>query len=287
MRAVLARLKLAHKLLICGVVFFLPIAVLLYYTVSGFQHQIEFTRREMAGVRALQSLSKLAILLSGRQMDSIAAGVDSLFADVRRAESQLGPLLPASAETDVSAIKALNRSPAAAENARVDLLRAVYATFPNLAESTNLILDPNLESYYLADLALLLAPNLHEALNRDPDSVPDPAGLKAAQHAVSVAVAENHRRRPEDSSLQANLPAVLAAFESSDAASRLDAASALWKAAISELRVVLEERAARLRRDEVISLILTLAAVAIASGLLFMVVRNISIPLVRTVCTNE
>ena len=280
MRRLIARLKLAHKLLLCSAVFSLPVAVLLYYTLSGFQRQIEFTSREIAGQRALRPLCKLAVLLGEKQMDSIAAGVDSLVADIRGAELQVGQLLSASADADLRALKTATQNPAAAENARSELLREIRAALPQLAESTKLILDPNLDSYSLADLALLRLPGLHETLSLDPDAAPDPASLKAVQHSISVAMVENRSEYPGGSTLQANLPPALAAFESAGAGtSRLKAAAALWQTAVSELGVLLEQRAGTLRRNEVIALVLTLAAVGFACALLFLVVHNISVPL--------
>ena len=277
--ALFARLKLAHKLLICSTMFLLPVTVLLYYTLSGFQEQIRFTSREMAGARALQPLCKLAVVLGGRQMDSIAATVDSLFADIRKAESEVGPLLPATADAGRS-LKAVSLHPAEAENARIELLRQIYSVLPHLAETANLILDPNLDSYYLADLALLRVPSLHEALTRDPAAVPDPAELKRVEHALAIALAEKHRKQSSDSVLETDLPRLLAALkESTGGAARLEAVSALWQTAAAELGVLLGQRAADLRGKQLIALVLSVAAVAFAAGMLLIVVRNISIPL--------
>ena len=278
--ALFARLKLAHKLLICSAAFLLPLAVLLYYTLSGFQEQIQFTDREILGARALQPLSKLAILLGRGQLDTIAATVDSLLADVRGAEPKLGQLLPVSADADARSLKAAARRPTEAQAARTDLLRQTYGVFPRLAETANLILDPDLDSYYLADLALLRVPSLHEALSRNAAAIPDPDGLKGVEHAVEIALAESRRRQRADSALEIDLLRALEAVKSPPAGTgRLEAASALWQTAAAHLAVLLDQRAAALRRKQLMALVLTLAAVAFAVGMLFIVVRNVSIPL--------
>ncbi len=153
----LARLKLAHKLLICSSLFLLPIAVLLYYAVSGFEAQIGFAAREMAGLTALQPLCRLAVILSRPHTDSSGATIDGLLAEIRKSETELGPLLPANTT---------GRSP--------DLSRQIYPALRRLGETANLILDPELDSYYLADMALLRVPAVYEVLSRAP-AAPLPA----------------------------------------------------------------------------------------------------------------
>jgi methyl-accepting chemotaxis protein len=273
-----ARLKLAHKLLICSAVFLLPLAVLLYYTVSGFQQQIKLTNREITGAQALQPLCKLSVLLASRQMDMIAATVDSLLADIRRAERELGPLLPASADSDSRLLKSAALRPAAAEAARGDLLGQLYAVLPRLAETADLILDPELDSYYLADLALFRAPGLHEAVSHDPTSAPNPVVLRAAEHAVEVASAEDRRKHRMDSALERDLSRALANFKSAAGnAASLAAASTLWQTAAAHLAMLLDQRAAALRQKQRMALVLTLTTVAFAAGMLFVVVNNVSI----------
>ncbi len=211
------------------------------------------------GARALQPLSKLALLWAGRQPDAIAAAADSLVAEVRKAEPQLGLLLPSTADA-----------------------AAVRAAFPRLAENAYLILDPDLDSYYLADLTLLRMPGLYEALRREPAGPLNAAALEAVRHAVSTALEENRRNHPGGSSLATRLPPALAAFEiAASGASRLQAAAALWQTGIAELSVLLEQRAAALRRKELTALVLTLASVALAVLMLSVVVRNVSVPLAR------
>ncbi|MGB9486320.1 MAG: hypothetical protein WCD04_09460, partial [Terriglobia bacterium] len=50
----LARLKIAHKLILCSVVFALPIAVLLYYVTAQYNGGIHTCQREVAGTAALE-----------------------------------------------------------------------------------------------------------------------------------------------------------------------------------------------------------------------------------------
>lgn len=277
----LARLKLGQKLLICSAAFLLPLAVLLYYTLSGFQQQIQFTDREIEGVSALQPLCNLAILLSRRQEDSIVASVDSLIADLRKAETKTGVLLPPAADASWRSLKAAGPNTAIAETARRELLQHVYAAFERLTETTNLILDPELDSYHLADLALLRVPSLHEALSRDSAATLSRRELETVKRGVAVAVRENRRRHAGGSSLQTNLPRALSAFESAVGKARLDAVSALWKTAVMELGVLLNERATALRRKGLTALFLTLTGVVFAGTMLFLVVRTAAIPLAR------
>ncbi len=277
-----ARWKLAHKLLICGAAFLLPLGVLLYFTVSGFQQQLRFTAREIAGARALQPMCKLAVLLAGGQWDMIAAGADSSLADIRKAESELGPLLPPSSDAAARSLQVAALRPEEAKTARNELLGQLYATFPHLAETANLILDPDLDSYFLADLALLRVPSLHEPLSRDASAAPDPAQLKAAEHAIDVVVEQNRLKHRVNRALETGLPRALAIFKAAPPGTqRLEAASALWQTTVTQLSVLLDERAAALRRKRWMALTLTLAAVAFAAAMLFAVMRNVTVPLAR------
>lgn len=274
--ALSARLKLAHKLLICSALFLLPLAVLLYYTVAGFQQQIRFTGHEIEGARAVRPLVKLTVLLAGGQSDRIAAAVDSLFAEIRSAETNIGPLLPDSADRDARALKDARLHPAEAEAARRELSRQLYPLFTHLAETANLILDPELDSYYLGDLALLHMPSLHDALSRDPAAVPDPTEMKAVEHAVEMACAENRRKHRTGNTLETDLQQALAAFQSPAGAKRLEAASTLWETAVAHLAVLLDERAAALRRKQLMALALSLTAAGLAAGMLYLVIGEIS-----------
>jgi methyl-accepting chemotaxis protein len=61
----------------------------------------------------------------------------------------------------------------------------------------------------------------------------------------------------------------------------MEAASRLWQTAAAQLSVLLDERAAALRRKQWMVLTLTLAAVAFAAAMLFSVMRNVTVPLAR------
>ena len=50
----LARLKIAHKLILSSIVFALPLAVLLYYVTTQYDRGIQTSQREVAGTALLE-----------------------------------------------------------------------------------------------------------------------------------------------------------------------------------------------------------------------------------------
>ena len=60
----LARVKIAHKLILSSVVFALPIAVLLYYVTTGYNRGIRTCEREVAGTSGAGDMSRVCSMTS-------------------------------------------------------------------------------------------------------------------------------------------------------------------------------------------------------------------------------
>ena len=62
------RFKILHKIIISVFVFALPVCILLFYMISGFNNNIEFARKEVWGSKLLSPLTTLSELVSQHQL---------------------------------------------------------------------------------------------------------------------------------------------------------------------------------------------------------------------------
>ena len=189
--------RIAHKLLLISLSFALPIAVLLYFTIAGINKDINSASLELYGndfQRPLEDLLQSALqhqaisqrVLSGeakldgqlhkvqsqfdqglQKLDSVNRrfGVALQFTDdglskrQRSGASQAG--LAASWEKLKQDLKSLDPN---ASNERHQLIRQTLRTMLiHAGDTSNLVLDPDLDSYYLA-VALMTLPQAQDRL---------------------------------------------------------------------------------------------------------------------------
>ncbi|MFP5223584.1 MAG: methyl-accepting chemotaxis protein [Acidobacteriota bacterium] len=189
-------LKLSSKLGLCGLSFLVPIALLLFQLLGQMVGDIRLTKVEMAGVTAMDPLEDITeamperlrlglARLSGENVDAPMAQLDVIlrdrFAELDRRLTADAPTLGLTRERLAQAglpelepqvfIKNVQelagRSPATAEE-----LLALHAKFHGLltdlreylADSAQLVLDPELASYYLVYLLVFDIPRAQERL---------------------------------------------------------------------------------------------------------------------------
>jgi methyl-accepting chemotaxis protein len=169
--AYLARLEIAHKLVLGSVAFALPIAVLLYYTVSGFNRGIRTAEREIAGARSLEHFPSLLANLRRLQSWSYLRNsgskiADTGIADTRRRVSDaldgLGTSHSAAAGELVERLSGLwsqfqdrKRAMTAREQAMTYRLMtdAANQLVRLTLDDSSLVLDSELDTYYLIEFA--------------------------------------------------------------------------------------------------------------------------------------
>lgn len=190
--------RIAHKLLLISLSFLLPIAVLLYFMVAGINYDIRFTRLEEYGneyQRPLEELLRhvpqhefLAVrmragddgvesrVLSEQSKINQALqrlkSVDGLYGeDLQFTEDGLGKRQRSAANArDLSAawerlkgeVELL--SPAALVSRHRQIRDTVRSMISHSGDTSNLILDPDLDSYYLMDITLLALPQTQDRL---------------------------------------------------------------------------------------------------------------------------
>lgn len=198
MKGTLKRLRIWQKLLISSLAYALPIAVLLYYAISGFNDSIRFAEKEIYGVRVLGPLTGL--LDSMTEHERLAheqlMGTSDLKARVQDVAKRIGEEFTALNDTLVYTAPVLGLTdealkeahvehllPSAISNRWQDLAKRLDGMTPRqsdaahdavvqnllgligrVGDASNLILDPDLDSYYMMDVVLLSLPRAQARL---------------------------------------------------------------------------------------------------------------------------
>jgi len=174
-------IKLSWKLATIGVAFVLPLGVLLFLAVQNINGQIAFSRLETQGNAFQRPLEKLLEHLPGAASDSAAVSrVDQAFAELADAAKRHGEDLqftagglgirnrshldPAAVAARWAQARASQGDPAVFKEKTEALLDDVMGMITHAGDTSNLILDPDLDSYYMMDLTLLALPQTQRRL---------------------------------------------------------------------------------------------------------------------------
>lgn len=313
--------------------FLLPIAVMAAQIVGGFLADIRFSALEVAGTRMLEPLVRIqaglvqAGLEAGRgATEATLARIDAGFAGLAvevdrsgealqftdrglalRGRERLRPDLVLSRWVDLR--ERLLR-PGGAPAARDELANDIREMIVHAGDTSNLILDPDLDSYYLMDAVLLAIPSVVSFV----DGLPNDRSLSQVEGAttallvreatdriaasVATAINEDANFYGESDTLVAGLegPARRFAVASDTLARTLErigqstlelpvppqvaaqvvAASVdLWSAAAVELATLLEIRIADYRARMIRAIALAAAAVLAAGMITILISRGI------------
>lgn len=193
------RFKILHKIIISVFVFALPVCILLFYMISGFNNNIEFARKEVWGSKLLSPLTTLSELVSQHQLlvrlflqgntnvqdridhtaKKIDEAFDTLFKEGKRYERAL--------RFDVNTLKSIKMEEIHYSNAHAMwqelrknykknsivqndvehemVIKPVKEMIKWVAETSNIILDPDLDSHYLSSAAIVILPNTLNSLS--------------------------------------------------------------------------------------------------------------------------
>jgi PAS domain S-box-containing protein len=197
------KLKVSQKLMLIGVFFMIPDSVMLYLFITEINANIAVARLERAGNAYQRPLARLLDLVprhrllareaspgdaaTRRDLETVAAEIDRAFDDLAVVDARLGTDLgftPAGlasrgrAGCDArSARQAWDRvsrrtggSPAvgreAIDGADVRLTATLRRMIGQAGDVSNLILDPDIDSYYLMDVTLLALPQTQDRLSQ-------------------------------------------------------------------------------------------------------------------------
>lgn len=198
MRRWFQNLKVAQKLMLISIFFIMPDSVMLYLFITGINANIEFARMEEKGneyQRPLEELLELvpqhrlvaqrAIVgapLAGDELIGKQAEIDAAFDALEVVDSRIGADLQFTDEglakrkrehyraatvrkewVDLKTQLAALDSAACAER-HLHLLADLRMMITHAGDLSNLILDPDLDSYYLMDATLLALPQTQDRL---------------------------------------------------------------------------------------------------------------------------
>ncbi|MEW6262274.1 MAG: methyl-accepting chemotaxis protein [Thermodesulfobacteriota bacterium] len=198
--------KISHKIVLILIVIAAPLAGLaLYFLMTGLNDNISFATRETWGIQYQRPLEKLLQSLSEHQwlalrrlkggesdaaaLNAKAGEVDQAFDQLMDVQQKVGAALQFTeagltqrgrqqARPDLVKAKwqALKTSPGNAKAADLDqryteLIQAVRTMIAHAGDTSNLILDPDLDTYYLMDVTLLALPQTQDRLSEITASV--------------------------------------------------------------------------------------------------------------------
>lgn len=184
---VLQKMRLWHKLAIAGGALLLPIAVLVFLLIAEKNIAINFAQKEIHGVEYNLPARSLAqhiaqhrgmtnALLNGDESfrEKLLAKQQAIASDIEAIDAvdhRYGELLDAS--TEWQGIKSkwqnfkgkvLDKEPAESFSQHTEIIREILALITHVGDTSNLILDPDLDSYYLMDVIVVRLPSLLEDL---------------------------------------------------------------------------------------------------------------------------
>lgn len=219
-------LRIGHKLLLISLSLLLPITVLLYFMVDGINDDIEFAQLEVYGNSYQRPLEQLLNHVGRHQylVEGVKSGDDSLKQrmateagyvtdalakldlqqteygeDLQFTQDGLGKRQRSSAQPEAlrseweRLVNGLNRMTSDDSNAAHRKIQDTIRTMISHAgDTSNLILDPDLDSYYLMDITLLALPQTQDRLSTirsfgrgvlDGDALDEDDKLQLAVHA--------------------------------------------------------------------------------------------------------
>jgi len=199
--ALMNRLRYPQKFAVVSLIFAIPLALMIYLWLTEIGDRLAFARKERAGleyVAALRglleplALTPVGLVPLGLVSPDLAAATNA----VDTVDARLGSELQASENWQGLRRKLADSS--AGRGARID---AVVQLIAHVGDSSNLILDPDLDTYYLMDATVTLLPALAAQLSVIEDrsasapSVAAQGDLRAAlilARAVRGALARGH-----------------------------------------------------------------------------------------------
>ena len=193
-----SNLKVSQKLMLISIFFVLPDSVMLYLFITAINDNIDVARLEQKGNQYQRPLEELLELIpqhrelvqrvldhqpgSGEAMARKAAQIDAAFHELAVVDSRIGVELQFTDEglaqrhrenCHVQTVRAdwqrlrdqiTKLDQAASAKRHLDLVAAIRTMITHAGDTSNLILDPDLDSYYLMDATLLALPETQDRI---------------------------------------------------------------------------------------------------------------------------
>lgn len=340
----LSTVSISRQLLVLGFASALPAIVALYFIVSGFNKDIDFASDELRGIAYIRPLDKLLRLLPEHMRisnkgtrDARSREIDAVMEELQAADKQHGERLQFTPEglkkrkrehfqvaTLLGEWLQLRNSERQDGGAQyLHLMADVRAMIAHAGDTSSLILDPDLDSYYLMDAVVVSMPQAQDRLptflhfNGAKDVIKlavsatllKESDVERTSGDIATAFNEDENFYGVSPTLKNNLSGPVRNFESANLAllSALDgvlsrsggaqtdfgldapvstavaATNNLWDAAAYELEILLKTRRAAIERSRGLASGATIISLVLAAGLALSIGRSIAGTL-RVVC---
>lgn len=179
--AFLRQLKFAARFTLIGIILFLPLVITMYLLIKEMNVAIEFSHKERLGIeynvvlrnffQDLQEHLANATQQNTSSESLIAneARIEAEIAAIDHTDRKLGALLAATTRWQALKTKWKQMQPKAlqkTDDLHRDFNIDVVALMAHIGDTSNLILDPSLDSYYLMDTAVTKIPALVQGLGQ-------------------------------------------------------------------------------------------------------------------------
>lgn len=185
------KLRFLSKLLLIVLTLAVPIALLSYFTHVEIQKTIAFAEQERNGLQYAVALHSLLDALCRDNDAAVSAAID----DVDAVDARHGS--PLALHNDWERLRSdLQTNPAASEENKI---ARTLSLLELVGDNSNLILDPDADSYYLADSAITKHPTLLAALHRFHSLASvDPATSASVTQQIAVAAVKTTLQSSQD-----------------------------------------------------------------------------------------
>ncbi|MBA2480697.1 MAG: hypothetical protein H0V44_08545, partial [Planctomycetes bacterium] len=182
------RFRIGRKLMLISLFFLIPDSLMLYLVITRLNADIGSARLEVHGNRYQRPLERLLALIPEHHalstvpnadagaLKRVTAEIDRTFVDLSAIDAELGGRLDFTAEglakrgrghANAAALatswRELVSDPGPIDGHR-ELIGAVRTMITHAGDQSNLILDPELDTYYLMDVTLLALPQTQDRL---------------------------------------------------------------------------------------------------------------------------
>lgn len=170
-------LKYPQKFSLISCIFALPLILLMYLLLSEINSRIDFARKEIYGNQYLRPLRQLREHISQHQITAennhgeINQEIDINFNLLKKTDKQLGQILSTNNKAhqikqdwQQFQLKRLNLNTEQANWKYQSILNRINDLSAHVGDTSNLILDPDLDTYYLMDASLLKLPEMQKIL---------------------------------------------------------------------------------------------------------------------------
>jgi methyl-accepting chemotaxis protein len=300
------RFTIAHKLGLASLLFLVPVAYMVWALVASQNIAIDFGDKENMGNFYLRGLSDLQMkvaqsIVSGTPVDGKAAAEKIRTLEASYGEGMESAELAQTAATSLADLDG-GATPEKLEAARAALRAVIY----RIGDKSNLILDPDLDSFYVMDIVLVKLPDILDrtagmiglgrkdwadgsiGTDEQVDFFVALGGLTSLLGGADASIASAYSGNA-DGSLKTNLDGAyvnakttMAAFvdtigkgaiDEAQAAKTFEAITGFYATSSAELERLLHKRVDGFSRDQLISLVVTALLFLAAIGVVLAMIR--------------